>query len=194
MGRKKQFTVDASLKLALGVFAARGYHATSIMHLATGTGMSRSNVYAILGDKRTVFLKVLRHYAAHCRVIVDATLAGASSPRQAILDLFDPAGPFADADTERGSVCLLINTALELSPHDLEVTAIVRQVFADLERYLCTALERAQALAEIPRTLDIDLTARALLSLFTGRQVLARSRPDDPALHSIASQAAAFLR
>ena len=175
------------------VFAERGYHATSVMDMAAGTGMSRSNVYAILGNKRSVFLKVLRHYAAQCQVTVDATLDRASSPRRAILDLFDPAGPFVATDTEHGSVCLLINTAMELSPHDPEVTAIVRQVFANLEQYLGTALERGQALDEIPRTLNTDLTSRALLSLFTGRLVLARSHPDDPLLRSIASQADALL-
>jgi len=54
-------------------------------------------------------------------------------------------------------------------------------------------IEAGQTAREIPKRIDAAETARALLGLFIGLRVLARSRPEAPLLRSIARQAAALL-
>lgn len=188
MGRKKQFKVEDTLAKAMEVFSARGYHATSILDLAAGTGMSRSNVYASLGDKHTVFLRVLRHYAARWQAHVRTALAEPLSPRQAISSLLASAIAETGGDDSWSGCGMLMNTALELTPYDAEVKAIVERAFADLEQCFRAAIVAGQTLAEIPRRVAPDLTARSLLTLLIGWWVLVRSRGPGPLRRSIVQQ------
>ncbi|MCZ6455436.1 MAG: TetR family transcriptional regulator, partial [Alphaproteobacteria bacterium] len=121
-----------------------------------------------------------------------AGLAESRSPAAAIKAAFDDAISAAlDGGSRDG--CLLVNTALELSPHDAEISAIVGHALAEMERYFFTMIESGQAIGEIPPRVDPTETARALLSLFVGLRVLVRSRPEAPLLRSIANQAEALV-
>ena len=54
-------------------------------------------------------------------------------------------------------------------------------------------IERGQAAGEIPARVDPADAARALLGLFVGLRVLARSRPEAPLLRALAGQANALI-
>lgn len=188
MPKRKQFDTDDVLMKAMNLFWRRGYQATSMQDLAKGMGLNRSSIYNEFDDKHSLFVRTLRQYDKVCREDWLADLTGSSPPRQAILDVFEAAIDVAVADGSRDG-CLLINTALELSPHDPEVADIVAQAFTGMEAFFRTATERSQALGEICETVAADKTARALLGLFIGLRVLARSRPEEPLLRSILQQA-----
>ena len=81
----------------------------------------------------------------------------------------------------------LINTALELSPHDEEVAEIVRVAFTHMEhKFFRKMIEKGRARGEIAPSVVPATTARALLGLFIGLIVLSRSRPEKLLLQSIA--------
>ena len=155
-------------------------------------GINRGSLYATFGDKRTLFLSALRQYDAIHRARWIEGLSKSPSPRQAITGAFDSiVAATIDGGSRDG--CLLVNTALELSPHDPEVAAIVATGFAEMEGFFRTAIERGQAIGEVARDLDAVATARALLSLFIGLRVLSRSRPEPDLMRSVAAQADALL-
>ena len=104
------------------------------------------------------------------------------------MDVFEAAIDACLADGSRDG-CLLINTALELSPHDPEVADIVTRAFTEMEAFFRTSVERGKALGEIRDTVAEERTASALLGLFIGLRVLVRSRPEEPLLRSIMQQA-----
>ncbi len=120
MPRKKEFDVDAVLNKAMEAFWARGYEATSLNDLLDCMQIQRASLYNAFGDKRTLFLETLRRYDVIYRRAEVAKRVNMPSPRQAILGLFQDA---VTAVVEHGARngCFLINTALELSPHDEEV-------------------------------------------------------------------------
>ena len=89
--------------------------------------------------------------------------------------------------------CLVVNTALELAPHDEEIAQIVSGIFVQQEALFRTYLERAVACGEVPQTLDPSRTAQTLLALSIAVLVLVRSRPDEPLLRSIEHQVQALL-
>ena len=89
--------------------------------------------------------------------------------------------------------CLLVNTALELSPHDPEVAALIAQSLTEMEGFFRAKIEGGQAEGTIPGRVDGAEVAGALLSLFLGLRVLARSRPEGPLLRAIARQAEALI-
>ena len=83
---------------------------------------------------------------------------------------------------------------MEVAPHDDEVAAVVQEAFARLEHaFFRTLIEKGRASGEIAQSVKPAETARALLSLFIGLEVLARSRPEKLLLQSVARQAKALL-
>ena len=188
MPRRKRFDTDDVLMKAMDLFWRQGYQATSMEDLAKVMGLSRASIYNEFPNKHALFVRALRHYDKVWRENWLADLTKSSSPREAILDVFEAAIDACLADGSRDG-CLLINTALELSPHDPEVADIVAHAFTGMEAFFRTAIERGKALGEIRETVAEERTASALLGLFIGLRVLVRSRPEEPLLRSIMQQA-----
>ena len=63
-GRPRRFDEREALEKATQVFWSKGYDAVTIDDLVAGMGVGRPSLYAVFGDKRTIFLRVLRAYAA----------------------------------------------------------------------------------------------------------------------------------
>ena len=190
---EKQFDPDTALQKAMQTFWARGYGATSMADLVTEMGVNRGSLYATFGDKRSLFIRALRRYDAEYRIAWIDALGKGNPPREAILSAFEDAIAAALEGGSRDG-CLLVNTALELSPHDDEIGALVAEAMTGMEAFFRTMIERGQASSQIPADLQPSETAAALLSLFIGLRVLSRSRPEPTLLRAIADQAAAMLR
>ena len=193
MPRKKEFDVDMVLDKAMQAFWRRGYEATSLNDLLDCMQIQRASLYNAFVDKHTLFLDTLRRYDAVYRQAEVLKRVRMASPRQAILGLFQ------DTVTEvvkHGALngCFLINTALELSPHDPEVAKFVREALTHMEqKFFRKMIEKGRDIGEIAKSVVPAPTARALLSLFIGLQVLSRSRPENLLLESIAKQAEVLL-
>ena len=145
---EKQFDHDAALAKAMGAFWARGYEATSVQDLVDCMGINRGSLYATFGDKRSLFVEALRRYDAVYRKEWISQLVKSMGPRAAIDAAFDAAiSAVLDAGSNDG--CLLVNTALELSPHDEEISAIVDHGLAEMEAFFRDMIEQGQAAGEI---------------------------------------------
>lgn len=188
---EKQFDHDAALSKAMGAFWAQGYDATSMQDLVECMGINRGSLYATFGDKRSLFIEALRRYDEVYREGWVDRLVKSHGPRGAIAAAFDEAIAAVQGGSNDG--CLLVNTALELSPHDDEISAIVDHGLAEMEQFFCDMIERGQAAGEIPAHVAPVDAARGLLSLFIGLRVLSRSRPEASLLRSVANQAGALL-
>ena len=62
-GRPRSFDERDALEKATQVFWSKGYDGVTIDDLVAGMGVGRPSLYAVFGDKRTLFLRVLRAYA-----------------------------------------------------------------------------------------------------------------------------------
>lgn len=190
---EKNFNADEALTKAMHAFWSHGYEATSISDLVECMGINRGSLYATFGDKRSLFMRALREYGAvHLHGWI-AALTEAHGPREAIIAAFDRAVTTAIEDGSRDG-CLLINTALELSPHDEEVGEFVGDCLTEMEIFFRDRIAQGQAAGEIPGHVAPIDTARALLGLFVAIRVFSRSLPKGPLLRSVAGQAEALLR
>ncbi len=189
---EKKFNSDEALSKAMHAFWARGYEATSISDLVECMGINRGSLYSTFGDKHSLFIAALRQYRmAHLHDWVSA-LTQAHGPRDGIVAAFEQAIAAAvEGGSRKG--CLLVNTALELSPHDDEVSEFVRDSLIEMETFFRDRIEQGQAGGEIPAHVAPVDTARSLLSLFIAIRVFSRSRPEEPLLRSVANQARAML-
>ena len=189
---EKQFRTDEALSKAMHAFWARGYDATSMQDLVTSMGINRASIYATFGDKRSLFIKALRAYDERHRAAFLERLRQQHPGKAAIVKAFDEVIASALKTGSRDG-CLLVNTALELSPHDEAIADIVSAGLHQVETFFRDMIKAGQALGEIRVSVDAEQTAQALLSLFIGLRVLTRSRPEKTLFKSIARQAEAML-
>lgn len=189
---EKNFDTDQALAKAMEAFWAKGYEATSMQELVDCMGIGRGSLYATFGDKRSLFVQALRRYDQYYREDWTERLRGSKSPKASIMAAFN--GVMASAlDDGCRDGCLLINTALELSPHDEEISEIVSRCLEEMELFFKEQLEKAKTLGEVPDDLASERTAAALLALLVSLRVFSRARRERTLFLSIIAQAEALM-
>ncbi len=181
------------MQKAMVTFWDHGYRGTSLQDLVESMGINRASLYDTFGDKYTLFIETLHNYN---RTFVKPLLTErikTYSPRQAITGLFDEICGGIEKGEERNG-CFIINTALELSPHDEKISKIVNRTFSYVERnFFRKLIERGQASGEISKSVVPSTTSRTLLNVLIGLRVLSRNRPEKALLNSIKYQVEALL-
>src|SRR5581483_11102912 len=83
-GRPRSFDETGALEKATQVFWSKGYDGVTIDDLVEGMGVGRPSLYAIFGDKRAIFLRVLRAYAERKGALAAKTLLSPQTLRDSI--------------------------------------------------------------------------------------------------------------
>src|SRR3954447_25634043 len=159
MARTKEFSPDSALEAAMELFWARGYEATTMADLVEHLGVARASIYSTFGGKHELYLKALDRYSAAVDPRLVETLSGPGSVLPAVRTLVES---YTAAATGKGRHrgCFVVNTAVELGPHD---SLAARQVHASwrlLETLLASALTRAAAQGELAKDADPAMLAR----------------------------------
>ena len=189
---EKNYNVTDVLERAMHAFWAHGYEATSINDLVAATGINRASIYAAYTNKHNLFMESLRHYDRIYRQQFLERVARENEQKEAILAAFKVAAKQCDSSkTPVG--CLLVNTVLELAPHDADVHAFVNASLREVENFFASMINAAQRDGSVRIGLDARQTAQALLGLFLGLRVLARSKSHRAALKAITVQARMML-
>ena len=124
MARPRSFDEPDALEAAIDCFWDRGYETTSIRDLTERMGVSAPSLYNAFGDKRRLFVLALERYA-DCRMRERiGRLEETCSPKVAIVTFFEELISRSLSDKERRG-CLIVNSALEVAPHDQELREIV---------------------------------------------------------------------
>ncbi len=189
---QKQYDEGAVLDQAMEAFWAHGYEATSIQDLVAATGVNRGSLYAAFPDKRALFIRALEHYDRQHRRDFLAAIARDHPPREAILAVFREVVR-ASRDGQNRKGCLLVNTALEVSPHDPEIEKIVKASLEAVEAFFRAMIKAGQKEGTIGSEISAKETAQLLFGLFLGLRVITRSRPQKSLMRTIAKQAEALL-
>lgn len=167
-GPDKQFDPQVALQQATEVFWARGYEAASLSELMTVMGIGKKSLYDTFGNKRSLFLKCLEHYAESYMSCLDQRLSD-TPPKKVVGEvrrILDDWRNMHGCKNSRG--CLLGNNIADFDCSDTEVAEILRGHLATLEDAFANALKRAQSkggvkLPDSPRRL-----ARTLVCLGQG--------------------------
>lgn len=189
---EKAFNETDVLERAMLAFWTQGYEATSMSDLVAATGINRGSIYTAFTSKRKLFLQALRHYDRLYRKDYLEHVAQTQSPKEAITAVFEEAARRPRKHAIPGG-CLLVNTALELSPHDPEVRAFIDASFKAVEDFFFRMIEAGKREGTVAQAISSRETAQALLGLFLGLRVLTRAKPRRAAIEAIVSQARAML-
>lgn len=183
MARPREFDEEKVLTLAVEQFWERGYEATSIRDLANAMGLTTASVYNAFGDKRAVYRRALDFYVE--RSFGDRVgRFEAKPPLLAIKAFFDEIIERSLSDVKRKG-CMLVNSALEVAPHDDEFQRVVTEVLVQVEGFFRRCVDRGQTDGTITDRQAASDLAGTLLSTLLGIRVLARTRPERALLEGL---------
>ncbi len=191
MARPREFDDEAVLDAAMNCFWERGYEATSVRDLAREMGIAGPSLYNAFGDKRALFREVLERYAQHSARARIARLESTLPPKEAVRAFIAEIVEHSLDPSRRG--CLLVNSALEIAPHDQEIGAEIADRLGEIEAFFRRAITAAQTDGTVSPDRDPADLARLLLSVTLGIRVLARSKPERRLLEGVARPALALL-
>ncbi len=192
MARPREFDETAALDAATDCFWQDGYEATSVRDLAARMGITGTSLYNAFGDKRSLFRRALQRYADRSTRERIARLETTLLPKQAVGAFLNEIVERSLDDLDRRG-CLLVNSALEIAPHDPELGAEVAARLGEIEAFFRRAVTAAQADGSVPPDRDPADLARLLLGVTLGLRVLARTNPQRELLEGVVRPALALL-
>lgn len=192
LARPRTFDEDKVLDAAIACFWNRGFEATSVRDLATGMGINGPSLYNAFGDKRALFAQALERYAARSMRERIARLERQHEPKKAVQEFFREliARSIADPD-HRG--CLIVNSAIEVSPHDDELRPVIAAYLGEIESFFRRCVERGRTSNAIPATAAPADMGRLFLGIVLGIRVAARARPERGLLEGMVRPALAMI-
>lgn len=182
VARPREFDEAAVLEAAVDCFWAQGYELTSVRDLADRMGITGASLYNAFGDKRSLYRRALEHYlerSIHERIARLEKL----EPFAAIRSFYDEIIERSLNDKLRRG-CLLVNSAIEMAPHDANLRAIAVEEFVQLESFFHRCVAAGQRDGTITSAQPASALAKTLLSVLLGVRVLARTRPQRRVLQS----------
>ena len=191
MARPREFDEEMVLALAVEQFWERGYEATSIRDLAQAMGLTTASIYNAFGDKRAVYRRALDFYVARS-FMERVGRFEPKPPRDAIRAFFSEIIARSLSDTKRKG-CMLVNSALEVAPHDEEFQRVVGGVLIQVEGFFLRCVTRGQEDGTISRRQEASDLSRTLLATLLGVRVLARARPEKELLEGLVRPIFALL-
>lgn len=174
-GRPRSFDETDALEKATLVFRSKGYDGVTIDDLVNAMRVGRPSLYAVFGDKRTIFLRALRAYAAAKGARAAKALLAPPALRDSLLGFLTHA---VESATEVGAApgCLIECVA------PLVDDAEVRQFLKDAAAGAMALVERrfydGISAGEIPA--DFPVTARASQVIDLSRGLTMRAQMGMP--------------
>jgi AcrR family transcriptional regulator len=170
-GRPRGFDELEALEKATQVFWSKGYDGATIDDLVGEMGLGRPSLYAVFGDKRTLFLRVLRAYA-------EKKGAGAAkallSPRTLRASIAGFLRHTVENATEEGSAagCLIVCIAPLVD--DAEVRQFLQHASAGAAAMVERRFRDAISAGEIPSDFRVAARASQVVDFSHGLTVRAR--------------------
>lgn len=192
MARTKAFDEDRAIDAAVDCFWMHGYEGTSVRDLAEAMGIGGASLYNAYGDKRALFTRSLERYANRSMRERVSRLEASHRPKDAIIAFIDEIVERSLKDPDRKG-CLLINSALDVAPHDAEIGKVVSGYLDEIRAFFRRNLEAARTAGQVPKKIDADSVSAHLLGVVAGIRVLARTGARRSTLEDVARPALALL-
>jgi len=192
VARPREFDEAAVLDAAIHCFWRRGYEATSIRDLAGEMGLTGASLYNAFGDKRALYHAALDRYVSQSFGDRVRRFENHFPAREAIAAFFEEIIELSLDDKERKG-CMLVNSALELAPHDRTFRRVVAGVFVQVEAFFRRCAVAGQTDGTISTFQTPDDLARLLLGVLLAIRVLARTRPERELMEGLVRPVFALL-
>jgi len=167
LGRPREFDENGAREVAMQLFWAKGYEATSLSNLLAAMGISKSSFYQTFESKHTLFEQCLNQYRDIIVSTMSKGLANAPTSmafiRHALVDI---ANDTNDPLGRRG--CLIMNTASEFSQRDSSIARCVEAGIQATRDIFLQAVNAAQADGEISSNTRAEILADYIVTVVSG--------------------------
>lgn len=188
IGRPRGFDRDAALHAAMLVFWRKGFLAASMNDLCDGMGIRSPSLYAAFGDKESLYLEAMQHYAETIGTAVWGRLLEAPTARAGVEALLQAAVDTLPADGVMPAGCMAFLGALgEECP--VAVSDAPRQLRLDCLRRLRQRLGEAVDTGELPSADVADRLGRFYVGIYQALAVQARDGATAAELSDLADMA-----
>ena len=186
-GRPRSFDERDAVEKAIQVFWSKGYDGVTIDDLVAGMGVGRPSLYAVFGDKRAIFLRVLRAYAERKGASAAKALLSPHGLRDSIAGFLRYT---VESATERGSArgCLLECVAPLVN--DAEVQRFLQSAVAGAAALVERRFRDGISAGEIPPDFPVAVRAIQVTDFARGLAMRARLRTPRKTLLKDAEEAA----
>ena len=183
MARPRTFDTDVAIEKAMQVFWTHGYEGASLPDLLEGMGLTRGSLYKAFTDKKTLFLKVLRHYEGKAvQSAVESLIdPGCTNGAERIMAVFTNSYRAVVEGDQRG--CLLCTAAAGPSTYDDEIAQAVSEGLGAMRDAMIVALAaspRHAAQNDVERAALADM----LIAQYVGLRTMARARIEQETLRN----------
>jgi AcrR family transcriptional regulator len=170
-GRPRSFDELEALEKATQVFWSKGYDGATIDDLVGEMGVGRPSLYAVFGDKRTLFLRVLRAYAEKKGAGAAKALFSPQTLRASLVGFLRHA---VESATEEGSAagCLIVCVAPLVD--DAEVRQFLHHATSGAAALVERRFRDGISAGEIPSDFPVAARASQAIDLSHGLTVKAR--------------------
>jgi AcrR family transcriptional regulator len=189
-GRPRSFDELEAVDSATRVFWSKGYDGVTIDDLVDGMGVGRPSLYSVFGDKRTLFLRVLKTYAEKKGAAAAKALLSAKQVRDSLAGFLRFA---VDSTTEEGcpTGCLLVCVAPLVD--DPAVRQFLQSATAGAQAMLERRFRDGINAGELPLDFPVAARARQVIDLVNGLTVRAKMGESRKQLLKDAEEAAALV-
>ncbi|MEM8806500.1 MAG: TetR/AcrR family transcriptional regulator [Cyanobacteria bacterium P01_G01_bin.38] len=191
-GPAKQFDTEVALTKAMEVFWAHGYEAASLSELLKTMGIGKKSLYDTFGNKQSLFLKALDHYAQTTVRDIRSRLLAEGSPLENLKQLL--LGWQEMHSQPRSHGCMFGTNIADFDTDDEVIAKAMRGYLRQVEDVFCTAMTRAQSAGEVSSDTDPRDLARLLLCTVQGVALIGRVMDDDTTLAGAVQAELALLK
>lgn len=177
MARTKRFDEEEVLNNAMLFFWHKGYNGTSPQEILDELGLSRSSLYDTYGDKKSLFISALKRYRNTVTAQIIQILETSENIPETLKMLFQQAkNECFTGEDKRG--CFMVNSKVELAPHDEEIATIVKENREALENAFTAAIKRGQEMGQLSKETPPRSLARFIMNNLWGLTVHSKSGAD----------------
>ena len=170
-GRPRRFDEAEAVRQATQVFWAKGYDGVTIDDLVEGMGVGRPSLYAIFGNKSTLFLRCLEDYGSRLGSLAGEALLSPTDIHGAIQGLLRFS---VERATREGSPpgCLMVCIAPLVNDEEVHayLVRMENQTLAAIEQRLRAGIEAG----ELPVDFPVGVRTRQVMDLARGLTLRAR--------------------
>lgn len=169
MARTKSFDQTEVLKKIQKLFQDKGFNGTSVDDLVNASGLSRSSLYDTFGDKESLYIASLELYRAQNTAELVEKINQSTDARKTITEIFDYI--LTDSRNSDRLGCLMVNTAIELAPHEKKIAKAVDENMTVFQDAMIKLIRKAQAKGEVSKTYSPESLSTMILTAINGLRV-----------------------
>jgi len=153
--------------------------------LMRATDLHKGSIYQAFGSKHELFIAVLRRYLESMRREKSETLRRATSPLDGIRLVAHNMVDRMDGHACWPKGCMVVNTIIELAPHDPEVEKILNEDARLMQSSLIDAVTQGQMVGQINASKTPESIALLMMTFMTGLGALLKGTVTKEQAHQL---------